>query len=260
MNTYQRMKNHLTIHMYKRGMYKGDAPADGSRRAKRHFRIIDRGNHMAVRMYNTDILQAYPDGRLVLDTSGYIAHSTTKANLNEALYRFARITYSGSITPPHTRSVFSYSQMVMGVGGKLIRYYDGITLHEAEGKFTITSELRAFQATRINKEESKELHDGLKTSGFKGMFKILHAASPKPEGSYVGFHSRKMKEIICDADHADRWAEVISSYSWYSRYALGPNGLAPKWFKKDAKDVWADIMKRCKESMYETVTTEVYEK
>ena len=39
MNMYTKLSMHLSRHQYKRGQYKGDAPADPSRRGKNHFRV-----------------------------------------------------------------------------------------------------------------------------------------------------------------------------------------------------------------------------
>ena len=260
MNTYERIKSHIANHAYKKGQHKGDAPAGD--RHMTHFRLVDRGDHVAVHMWRTDIVRAYPDGKLVIDCDGWLGHSTTKLRLGEALHKFAHMNYDRGI--PHTRSVFSYSQSVMRVGGKLIRYYDGVTLQEhgeLVGEFTVTSALRPFEAKRINKAESKELSDGIKASGFKDIFKILHATSPEPEATHLSIYPhREMNRIISNAEYADRWADLIQVLSWERKYSPTASGYNLAWHKAPAEDVWKSLMNKLKGDMYEVVKTTVYEK
>lgn len=258
MNTYERIKAHIANHAYKKGQHKGDAPA-GERRMT-HFRLVDRGDYVVVHMWRTDIVRAYPDGKLVIDCDGWLGHSTTKLRLSEALYKFAHMRYDRGI--PCTLSVFSYNQSVMRVGGKLIRYYDGITLQEqGVGEFTVTSGLRPFEAKRINKAESKELSDDIKASGFKAMFKILHTTSPEPEAGHLTIYpNRDMNRIISDAEYADRWADLIQVLSWDRKYRYTASGYELVWHKAPAEDVWKNLMNKLKGDMYEVVKTTVYEK
>jgi hypothetical protein len=258
MNTYQRIKSHIADHAYKKGKHKGDAPA-GERRMT-HFRLVDRGDHVVVHMWRTDIVRAYPDGKLVIDCGGWLDSHTTKIRLSEALRKFALMGYDWGI--PHVRSVFSYNQPCVRVGGKLIRYYDGITLQEyGQGKFTVTSELRPFEAKRINRTESKELHDNIKESGFKDMFKILHATSPEPEANRLSIYPhRETNLIVTNAEYAGRWADMVQSLSWERTYDLSSGNYNLVWRKIPASSVWSQIMNKLKGSMYETVKTTVYEK
>ena len=85
MSMYTTLMMHLQRHMYKRGRNKGDAPANKHRRAMDHFRVV-KGNDdtMRVRMWSTDILTAYPNGDVKIDTRGYYTHNTTIIRLNEA--------------------------------------------------------------------------------------------------------------------------------------------------------------------------------
>ena len=82
---YGTLKLHLERHIYKRGKHKGDAPMEARQRNKNHYRVIDRGTHMAVRFHNTDIIKAYPDGRITIDCEGWADRITTKTHLNMSL-------------------------------------------------------------------------------------------------------------------------------------------------------------------------------
>ena len=85
---YERLQAHLTKHAYKRGANKGDAPLDSSRRGRSHERVSTRRDHMAVRFWNTDVIRAYPDGRIVLNCGGWYMSPTTKTCVNDALRWF----------------------------------------------------------------------------------------------------------------------------------------------------------------------------
>jgi hypothetical protein len=136
-----KLKLHLERHIYKRGQYKGDAPMEARQRSKNHYRVIDRGTHMAVRFHNTDIIKAYPDGKITIDCEGWADRITTKTHLNMAL---PGAYYVASY------KVHSHSQLVVRTQTGRYRYYDGITF-DADG--TPTTELKPFLARRIDKDQ-----------------------------------------------------------------------------------------------------------
>jgi hypothetical protein len=82
------LSRHLERHQYTKGAYKGDAPADSSRRGKTHFRVVRRGEALAVLFHRTEILIAYPDGTVQLYTNGYHMNPTTRQAMSHALTRF----------------------------------------------------------------------------------------------------------------------------------------------------------------------------
>jgi hypothetical protein len=246
MNTYTKLRFHLERHMYKRGRNKGDAPADASRRSKDHFRVI-KGNDdtYRVRMYGTDILTAYPDGNVMIDTKGYYTHNTTIIRLNEALSWFFEDVRSYM----HKRRVFSYSQPVIRVGDKTYRYYDGITFN-AQGE--ILTQLQAFEQKRIDKAESKEFTQGLKDSGFKDAFKLLYAATEVEEDMYHSY--RNLPDMLTDNAQAHHWVTVIQAFK-FERDWWG----SARWKERsDAKTCWASIMQYCKKNMYVVLPSTTY--
>lgn len=87
MTPYTKLQFHLERHMYKRGQFKGDAPADASLRGKNHLRVIKQGGNMCVRMWNTNIITVTPDNHIRISMGGWWT-STTKQNLNEAVHTF----------------------------------------------------------------------------------------------------------------------------------------------------------------------------
>jgi len=78
MNMYSKLSTHLERHQYKRGQYKGDAPADKARRGKNHFRVTREVGTMGVMFHQTQIITAYLDGQVRLTAGGYEGHVTTR--------------------------------------------------------------------------------------------------------------------------------------------------------------------------------------
>jgi hypothetical protein len=89
-NAYGNLSLHHSRHEYKRGQYKGDAPADGSNRGKSHFRVIKPNaaypaDPYKVRFHATNILLAYADGRVTFNTNGFHDRPTTREAVMIAL-------------------------------------------------------------------------------------------------------------------------------------------------------------------------------
>lgn len=250
MNTYDKLKDHLTRHAYKRGMYKGDAPFDQSRRERRHHRVIQRGDCMAIRFHHTDIVRAYPDGRVMLDCNGWAYSITTMTAVRDA-NKF--LTFQLSIG---SRSVMSLNQMVVQRMGKTFLYYDGITF---DGTGEVITPLRPFEARRIDKAESKEFMDGVNASGFKDMFKLLYATVQPPEGGIIGvYNPRSLNDTLTNPEHAADWPHIIAKYKYEPKWRMTPAGMAKGWEEVGtARTCWSRIMTVCKSSMYNTIRTEV---
>jgi hypothetical protein len=205
MNAHTKLTMHLSRHAYKRGQFKGDAPADCGRRAKTHFRVIKgNGGTMLVRMHNADLITAYEDGRIKLHTNGWHTSRTTRDCMGEALTNFFGWGYL------HSVRMGGYSQTGIKMNGKTYRYYDGMEF-SADGA-PLTS-LKVFTARRADREETAEFRKEIKESGFVGMFPILYNAAGVAENSWL----LRTKEKITDADSADSWPEIVSIYK-YPRY------------------------------------------
>ena len=241
MNTYSKLLMHLERHMYKRGANKGDAPADRHNRGKSDFRVVKYADRMAVRMYATNLLTAFPDGRVVISTNNYWASSTTRLRLNEAMgfVGFGRISM---------RKIMGLSQPVFRAGNNSHRYYDGMEFSE-DGK--LLSPPQPFEMRRIDKEESKTFMEDIKASGFKDVFPLLYATTTPGTTAVHG-----MQDMVTDADHAHRWPDIISAYKFESVYNYKA-GQREMLEKGDAKSCWNAIMKECKKNMYETLKSDI---
>lgn len=245
MNTYTKLQMHLERHVYKRGQYKGDAPADRYKRGKSHFRVVKTGDCMAVRMHAVNIIKAYPDGRVVIDTNDWYGSSTTRLRLNEAM----GFTGFGCI---YTQKVMGLSQPVFRVGINKYHYYDGMEF-DADGK--LLSAPRAFEMRRIDKEESTAFMQDLKLSGFKDMFPLLYATATATLSAGL-VTPRRVADTLTNADRAVDWPDIISAYKYHRVYNYKA-GQYETLEKGDAKSCWANIMKECKKGMYVTLKSTI---
>ena len=254
MSMYTTLMMHLQRHMYKRGRNKGDAPANKHQRGMNHFRVV-KGNDdtYRVRMWSTDILTAYPNGDVKIDTSGYHTHNTTILRLNEAFDFFEGVSISMG-----KQSVFSYSQPVLRVGVKLYSYYDGITLNE-QGE--VITPLQAFEQKRVDRVATKELAEDLVDSGFKDTFPLLYATTTvedRGENDYSLF-GVDWNDVLSNNDQADKWKTIIARNKFERNYAWGNNGSYFEYTEKsNAKGCWATIMQYCKKNMYIVSRSETY--
>jgi hypothetical protein len=251
MTMYSRLNTTLLTQAYKRGQYKGDAPADPTRRSRNHVRIVRRPDSLALRMYSTDIITAYPDGRISFDMRGWGDSITTRQNLNDALGRFC--PFGLRLV---SRSVFSESQSCL-VNTDLERtyvYYDGIEFNN-EGE--IISEKRPFAARRVDKSESKEFMDGIKESGFKALFPLLYATATPIKG----FDSRtgaRLRSMLTQECHANEWPDLISMRKFTERLDYDPVSCTRVYRPVEignAKSCWSAIMARAKYDLSRVVTS-----
>jgi hypothetical protein len=236
--------------MYKRGRNKGDAPANAHRRAMDHYRVV-KGNDgtMRVRMYGTDILTAHPDGSVLIDTRGYHTHNTTIIRLNEAFGFFEGVSIGMG-----KRSIYSYSQPVLRVNGKLYSYYDGMILSE-QGE--VLTPLRAFEQKRVDKAATKELANDLQESGFTDAFKLLYAvATPDDmEKDNYGMFGVRLPDALTNNARADQWKMIIARSKFERQYAYPQYEYVEK---SNAKACWSYIMSQCKKNMYIVSRSETF--
>jgi hypothetical protein len=236
--------------MYKRGRNKGDAPANKHRRAMCHYRVI-KGNDdtLRIRMWSTDIITAYPNGDVKIDTNGYYSHNTTIIRLNEAFGFFEGVGVGMG-----KRSILSYSQPVLRVNGKLYHYYDGITLN-AQGE--VITPLQAFEKKRVDKVATKALANELQESGFADAFKLLYAvATPDDmEKDNYGMFGVRLPDALSDTNRADTWKMIIARSKFVRQYAYPQYKYIEK---SNAKACWATIMAQCKKNMYIVSRSETF--
>jgi len=244
MTPYEILKDRLAKHVYKRGRYKGDAPMD--KRGKTNFRIVEGPDLMYVRMYNTNILTAYPDGEFEINLDGYESSSTTRANINHAL-GVCRQNIGIS-----NRNIMGISQCTVYANGARYAYYDGIRFNQ-EGALVSTP--KPFVARRIDREESKGFMDNLKASGFKDVYPLIYATCQEPDAIPSMVH---WDDYLQDADYAHRWPEIVEYFKYARRWDWNAMPHGYRMVEVDnAKGCWARMMAKAKANMYNTIATEV---
>jgi hypothetical protein len=235
MTPYLKLKLHLERHMYKRGMFNGEAPADPYRRKRNHVRVIQaRDGTMIVRMYNTDLLRVTPDNTIRISTGGWFT-STTKQNLNDALGRFVGWGRVG------TQRIFGYNHDVIRIIGKTYRFYDGMEFN-MDGN--LLSPATTFSRKQVDRAETKEFRDEVEASGFKAVWPIVFA-NVEPgfkKGIGLVYAERSLRQIITDPDRADQWPAIAALY---------------KSNHDDHKSAYQALMRDCTKDMTEIVDTGV---
>jgi hypothetical protein len=213
MNCHTKLKLHLERHVYKRGRNKGEAPADPARRAKTHFRVVQgNGGQMIVRFHNADLLSAYEDGHIVLNTNGWDSHPTTRSAMNDALCFFGM----GGVSSVRKGG---YSQTGIRISNRTYRYYDGMAF-DVEGK--LMGQAKQFTAKRTDREETAEFRHDIKESGFVDMFPILYHAAGVPT---LGWLANSAQKLMTSDLYANDWPELVAlaKYpTWRSRHLLRP--------------------------------------
>lgn len=241
MNAHTKLKLHLDRYAYKRGRNKGDAPADSARRAKTHFRVVQgNGGQMIVRFHNADILSAYEDGHIVLNTNGWDASPTTRIAMNEALCFFGM----GGVSSVRKGG---YSQTGIRMLSKTYRYYDGMEF-AADG--TPLTPLKVFTAKRTDRDETAEFRADIKASGFVDVFPVLYAAATVPENSWI--HTAAQK-LMTSEYHANQWPDLVAltKYSTYeARHHKRP-------VHADHKDALRALIASVTKNMTKLVDTDV---
>lgn len=199
MNTpHTKLKLHLERHMYKRGAFEGDAPADKSKRYKSHFRVRRAGDDMCVRMYNTDIIRVTPDDKVIINTNGWHT-STTMANLNDALTAFIGWGRVG------TSRFGGYSQLAFRAMGKTYRYYDGM---EFSSDGTLLTKAKPFTRRRTDRDETAEFRKDIEESGFKDVFPVLFAAAEPMRGWFT----RELTTLVTHEHRANTWPDIAAHF------------------------------------------------
>ena len=244
MTPYEILEARHAKTVYMRGEFKGDAPLE--KRRATHQRII-KGENMVVRMHDTDILTAYRNGEIMIDLNGWGDSSTTKAALNYALYVCKLGLAIG------TKVVMGVRQTVISTRDAHYLYYDGIRFNEDS---TIASTPQRFEMRRINADESKELMDAVKASGFKDVYPVLYAACQAPEK--ISYNGKYWMDYMQDADHADTWPDIIEHFKFDQGWQYTQNGHIYGIYEiGNAKTCWTRMMNMAKRNMYDTTRSEV---
>jgi hypothetical protein len=213
-NAYGNLSLHHSRHEYKRGQYKGDAPADGSNRGKSHFRVIKPDaayptDPYKVRFHATNILLAYPDGRIKINCNGYANAPTTRAALTQAL------SICGIRGGLCSKRLGKASQTELFIWGKSYKYYDGMEF-SAEG--VLLTEARTWLAGVMDTDKTKAFR--AQTKEFWAVFPVLFATRNKDRAfrdrifDILPLHGHRLNAPAASIfDNPENWPVVVSYYT-----------------------------------------------
>lgn len=209
---YGNLSLYHSRHVYKRGQFKGDAPM--AQRGKSHFRIIKpnplfQDDPYLVRFWRTNIITAYPDGRIKLNCDGFETRPTTREALGIALHT------CGFWSRPYSHRLGTLSQTALLIKGKAYRYYDGMEF-DAEG--TLLTPPKPWQAEVRDTEQTKAFRE--KTKAFWDMFPVLFATRNKDYAFRTRIfdilHAAKGYVVAPAAsilDNPEHWPVIVSYYT-----------------------------------------------
>jgi hypothetical protein len=214
MNLHTKLSDHLRKHEYKRGQFKGDAPADSSRRSRSHYRVVRPSNatFIAIRFHSTDIIRAYPDGSLTLDANGWDASPTTR----DAYAGWG--IYLGSVRHgSHRQTALRPSRTY---DGRMVPFEDGMRLQydSVKGSYYLHPDYtpRPFMTRVADRAERSEFRTDPDVQAFRAALPVLHAAvtaMPLPERNTLRWELNMIKRDLHRAcwTHS-KWPAIVASY------------------------------------------------
>ena len=215
-NLHDKLSRHLERHVYTKGAFKGDAPADGSRRWRTHHRVVRANNgDMIVRFHHCDLLRASPDGSIVLRTGGYSDSKTTREAFRYALRAFTPWRaclktrtlngYGQTVLQGHTIAGGPRSEIAWTCGTTISP--DGVVDNHGAHIYRYVADTPARKAWANNPMVRE----------FKSVLPLLFSAHPsRPEYSdYVNARYRSLHQVVgsrrlSDAImHPECWPDLI---------------------------------------------------
>ena len=202
---FARLKLHIERHKYTKGAFKGEAPADTSRRAKSHFRVVQRhATRIDIVFHSTSILRTSADSpNIVLDSGGWHASPTTREAMRDAVWLALRKNVYF-----HTDTRNGYSQTT--VAG--YAFYDGM---EFDAQMNLVSAPQPVKAYRADREANKEFLDRAKD--FRAMLPVLHTAgrhayNAEEATKWRDLAYREKDRVLRCLDNPELWPLLASLY------------------------------------------------
>lgn len=240
---FDAMHAHLTTHAYKRGQFKGDAPADQYRRSANHKRIKynPQTDTMDLVLYSATLVRARRDGSYILDSAGWRTN-TTKDTMHLALYHVKRLDNN-----PHYRNPVVYSATHRGCSQWFFQspafpsyaFYDGMVI-TPEHK---PANPKPIMRKAIDTTKSKPFNTDPTIRAFFQTLPLLHATLPERrsnEGAYINSNF-----LIDDLRNPEKWPLLALYYSYQGGWEGYP--------KLDLPSVVRAIKTEAKRHMYHRV-------
>ena len=240
MNLYTKLFFQHERHVYKRGAYTGDAPADSRRRAKTHFRIVKRDGSMGVIFHSTQIIIAYADGRVMLNARGWQNTQTTRA----AFYHFG--------IPITSKWNNGYRNTMVQVNGQSYVYYDNMMFDSSgalmtppalEYKYEADKEARA-----VFKEDAKPFLDVMPVLLATSKPRI-EAMVNKRNGWYAAQRHyefvRERTVSLLERQAEEEYSEIVDAWQGYAYDEVEE--------RVTAKQLWSALYRKCTQDMRSVV-------
>jgi hypothetical protein len=243
MNMYTKLSMHLSRHQYKRGQYKGDAPADPSRRGRNHFRVTRTdGSRMGVIFHRTQIITAHEDGRVAVSLSGYESSQTTRA----------ACWLAGVNIFSEWRNGFRNTMAQIKTSGKAYVYYDHMVFNEDGTLETEPMPMEAYRADKVDRAEFRK-----DAAEFRALLPVLFATRRSREtynntawdASYARQGVKHMTMDIITNTRVDDYPQLIDAWAKdleYTNYHGHTVETTPK-------AVWDSIYRHCTRDMRSVV-------
>jgi hypothetical protein len=249
---YGTLRSHINEHKYRRGAHAGDAPLDPKRRRRDWERVVQRFDHIAIRRYSTDIIEVYPDGRVVLNFGGWDSSTTTRHCAKVALYLMGIRSYVGLVRYK------GLSSTGITLPSGTYKYYPGITLVQKDGEW-LPEKTTPFAARVADREERKAFDEALKASGFKDLFPLLYVNSDSGDAAYINSPMR-LQELITDHKYAEFWPSIVTAVKWmrHQHYNHLSHCIVNTYTARTVSETWAALVNTIKKDMIKTITTDVH--
>ena len=212
-NPHTTLALHIQRHKYTNGAHTGEAPADTSRRAKTHFRVLynnynNYNDTYAVRFHATDILTAYTDGRIRLHTNGWHDSPTTRDAMRDAIYIATKQrAYLHSVR----HNGLSQTALLIDTptGTRSYRYYDGMEF--------LNGQLITTEAPFERYVADKEARAGVRAEAqpLRDVMPLLLASLPEGRrdtlpGYWDATSARRLRDMLQDPD---KWQGIVARHA-----------------------------------------------
>jgi hypothetical protein len=230
MNLFNRITLHVQRYAYKKGQFKGSAPADKNRRWRDHHRVDADASRAFVTLHTTRIITATPDGCVQL-THGSWSTQTTKEALNHHLNRYGIFIY--------TERKGGRSQWAVTDRTTIIPFVDNMILRPSEDgtRLLLPEERAAFKGWRVDRAKAKEVRDQLRASTFWSMMPFLHKVYETRVEYVHAYNEAKLGASRANALYNMRIASKTEGWR-------GSEGLLPYMLSDEHADMWPLIVAR----------------
>ena len=244
--TYDKLEAHLQAHEYKRGKYKGDAPADNTRRSRNWYRVVRVDDEtLAVLFHRTHIITARKNGTVVLNSDGYTRQPTTR----DAFKRVGVSIYSKWCNGMRNDVVCLYDSAT----GRYMKnhvFYDGMEFDALGNLVGEAKPLVAYKAdTAARKQFMKDAEP------LRAVFPILAATSEQRTSGDSSWDARRQRAWvraqtldIIERQSEDEYIKLVDAWMASTHYYEE---------EKTPKTAWQRIYQHCTKHMRVVVTQEL---